>query len=271
MKYKCDMIRDLMSLCADGIASESSQQAVQEHLAECNACAEEWKQLQHAFPHPPQAPMPEEFKKSHQIIKRLRRHRLLISMIMLGIGALLGWFVVFPVYEAGVRLTAKQAAIDAYGYRKTDGSLRIIDETAMPETNKRCFWLTNDNGKLYTVFVKRSLFWSAEAGASEQYRGSNVPDGGLYLLTYGSSEIPDRMLIACYSEDPSVESITLNAYGETQTQEINENRLAVFTYPRTEQSRSGIISGTASNADGAVKYILCYDEGHGYRWTENET
>ncbi len=271
MKYKCDMIRDLMSLCADGIASASSQQAVQEHLEECDACAAEWKKVQQALPCPPQAPMPEEIKKSYRIIKRLRRHRLLISVIMLGIGALLGWFVVFPVYEAGVRLTAKQAAIDAHGYRKMDGSLRIIDETAMPETNKRCFWLTNDKGKLYTVFVKRSLFWSAEAGASVQYRGSNVPDGGLYLLTYGSSEIPDRMLIACFAEDPSVQSITLNAYGESRTQEINENGLAVFSYPRREESPAGIFSGNAFDAEGTVNYILCYDEGRGYYWTENET
>ena len=270
MKYKCDMIRDLMSLCADGIASASSQEAVKEHLAECKACAEEWNQVQKKLPHPPQEPMPEEMKKSHKIIKRLRRHRIVTSVIMLGIGVLVGWFVVFPIYDEGLRLTAKQAAMDAYDFRKTDGSLHIIDETAMPESNKHCYWLTNDNGKLYTIVVKRSLFWSVEEAASWQYRVSNAPIDGLYFFAYGSSGIPDRMLIACFAEDKSVQSITLNAYGETKTQGTNENGLAVFEYPWTENSHPGIISGNASNADGTINYILRFEDGRGYYWTENE-
>ena len=38
MKYDHEIIRDLMPLCIDGIASEKSNAAVQEHIAECAAC-----------------------------------------------------------------------------------------------------------------------------------------------------------------------------------------------------------------------------------------
>ena len=38
MKNNCDMARDLMPLTIDGVASEASQNYVNEHLAECAEC-----------------------------------------------------------------------------------------------------------------------------------------------------------------------------------------------------------------------------------------
>lgn len=38
MKMECDVIRDLMPLCAEKIASEKSSEAVQEHVRECSEC-----------------------------------------------------------------------------------------------------------------------------------------------------------------------------------------------------------------------------------------
>ena len=34
----CDVIRDLMPLCADGVASEESRAAVEAHIRTCEAC-----------------------------------------------------------------------------------------------------------------------------------------------------------------------------------------------------------------------------------------
>ena len=34
----CDVIRDLMPLCADGVASEDSRAAVEAHIRTCEAC-----------------------------------------------------------------------------------------------------------------------------------------------------------------------------------------------------------------------------------------
>ena len=42
MKYRCDMVRDLMPLCLDHEASESSEQTVIERLAECKECTKEF-------------------------------------------------------------------------------------------------------------------------------------------------------------------------------------------------------------------------------------
>ena len=40
MKFNCDVIRDLLPLYQDGVCSESSALAVEEHLAECKACSD---------------------------------------------------------------------------------------------------------------------------------------------------------------------------------------------------------------------------------------
>lgn len=38
MKYPCDIIQDLLPLYLDGVCSEKSKKAVEEHLAECSDC-----------------------------------------------------------------------------------------------------------------------------------------------------------------------------------------------------------------------------------------
>mgnify|MGYP002547768194 CR=1 FL=1 len=38
MKENCEVIRDLLPLVQDGVASEASCRMVQEHLEECEAC-----------------------------------------------------------------------------------------------------------------------------------------------------------------------------------------------------------------------------------------
>ncbi|MBQ8159928.1 MAG: zf-HC2 domain-containing protein [Clostridia bacterium] len=45
MKTDCDIIRDLLPLYADGICSEKSSEAVEEHLHECPECREMLKKL----------------------------------------------------------------------------------------------------------------------------------------------------------------------------------------------------------------------------------
>ena len=45
MKYKCDLIQDLMPLCTDDSASEGSKKAVFEHMAECKTCSEYYQKL----------------------------------------------------------------------------------------------------------------------------------------------------------------------------------------------------------------------------------
>ena len=45
MKYKCDMVKDLMPLCLDHEATEASEQTVIEHLVECKECTKYYEAL----------------------------------------------------------------------------------------------------------------------------------------------------------------------------------------------------------------------------------
>ena len=39
MKYECKMIEDLLPLYKDGVCSQASSHAVEEHIAECPECS----------------------------------------------------------------------------------------------------------------------------------------------------------------------------------------------------------------------------------------
>ena len=264
MKYSCDMIRDLMSLCTDGIASTGSEKAVKEHLSECRNCMEEWQNMNHALPDLPHEPLYEEEKHTLKLIRRIRRHKLVSAVVMLSIGALIGWFGVFMNCDSDLCFTAKQAAIR---YSASDQVLgetpRIVGESTMPEKNKRLYWLISDSGRYHISVVRRKLLWRGYQSVSGNFRGSFEPSEGVYSF---SECIDDKFLIACYAEDKNVESITLMTDGEKKTENLNENGFVVFEYPSETGKQADTITGWAISADGVSYYKLSYDEGRGYCW-----
>ena len=52
MKYNCDIIKDLLPLYCDGVCSEASKSAVEEHLEECCGCNEICKSFADSSPCP---------------------------------------------------------------------------------------------------------------------------------------------------------------------------------------------------------------------------
>ena len=58
MKLNCEVIRDLLPLYAEHIASPASTALVEEHLQECDACRAELEQMQMPVPVLPE-PRPE--------------------------------------------------------------------------------------------------------------------------------------------------------------------------------------------------------------------
>lgn len=45
MKPNCDIIKDLLPLYCDGVCSDASKSAIQEHIEECSSCNEVYKNL----------------------------------------------------------------------------------------------------------------------------------------------------------------------------------------------------------------------------------
>ena len=73
MKNKCNVARDLMPLVIDGVASEESQQYVDEHIAECTECALTYGAMRVELPRANQEKERAEMEKAAKAMKKMRR------------------------------------------------------------------------------------------------------------------------------------------------------------------------------------------------------
>lgn len=80
--FDCDLYIDLMPLVADGVASETSRAALEEHLRQCESCAALYREL------PPTQPASEG--EAEQTLKKIRRRMRLTAWTVLVIAALVG-------------------------------------------------------------------------------------------------------------------------------------------------------------------------------------
>ncbi|MBQ8555858.1 MAG: zf-HC2 domain-containing protein [Clostridia bacterium] len=82
MKNECNVARDLMPLCIDGVASEESQRLVEEHVKACDECANLFAEMHDELP-----PMVDE-KEHAQLdtaakkVKQRRRRRVLTAGLL---------------------------------------------------------------------------------------------------------------------------------------------------------------------------------------------
>ena len=53
MKNECDIVRDLLPLCAEGLASEASRRLVEDHVAACEECRAEYESFNGKTEEPP--------------------------------------------------------------------------------------------------------------------------------------------------------------------------------------------------------------------------
>ena len=98
MKYPCDLIRDLLPLYQDGVCSEESRAAVEEHLRECPSCRAYQTALCEAdglFPVPgeePEQTADQEFRKAaslRAVRKTLLQRQVLAAVLALAVLAVL--------------------------------------------------------------------------------------------------------------------------------------------------------------------------------------
>lgn len=92
MKYDCDIIRDLLPLYAEHIASPASTALVEEHLAQCPACRAELEQLEKPVSVQPELQPDAPLKTIRIALTRRRLHTILVTLlVVLAVG--LGCFV----------------------------------------------------------------------------------------------------------------------------------------------------------------------------------
>ncbi len=89
MNLPCEVILDLIPLCKDGVASTESSRLVEEHIATCKSCLQEYQWVENNKID--DIPMLEE----KQFLKKLRRNTFKLQGVLLMGGAILGVSMTF--------------------------------------------------------------------------------------------------------------------------------------------------------------------------------
>ena len=90
MNIKCEVIRDLLPLYVDGVASEESIALIEEHLRECADCREFLNLLQEDIPDVSGIELAEEAVPLRKIKSKMLRNRVLIVLVTLAFAIIAG-------------------------------------------------------------------------------------------------------------------------------------------------------------------------------------
>ena len=81
MNIKCEVIKDLLPLYVDGVASEESCALIEEHLKECEDCRQYLELLQEDMPDISEVSLADETASLRKIKRRIRRNRVLVVLV----------------------------------------------------------------------------------------------------------------------------------------------------------------------------------------------
>ena len=91
MKHNCEIVRDLLPLYAEQIASPASTALVEEHLAECPACRAELQRMEKPVPVQPEPQVDAPLKTIQIALTRRRVHTILVTLLVV-LAVVLGVF-----------------------------------------------------------------------------------------------------------------------------------------------------------------------------------
>ena len=144
MKYDHDIIRDLMPLVSDGIASPKSEAAVKEHITECEECAAEWKQMQKGIGTDKKED--EEARRYAETAKRVRKHDRRVAACVLAMILCMAFIgAVIASYHDGARFTLRGAM--EYGVQDMRGLETALFGEADTEEKPEITYLGEVMGK----------------------------------------------------------------------------------------------------------------------------
>ena len=268
MKYDHDIIRDLMPLCIDGIASEKSRKAVEEHMAECSECKAEWENMRKDLKPCENIPLSEETAKYKETAKRVKkRHRWVLLkvtcalILALFIGGLIGNH--FDDASFSPKKIAKQFIGEWCDISEAD--IIFLGTIKSPDGQFEATFALVDRPGLSTMFAEstadrcdllRMGMWSGTGGSWEVLQ----EDKG--IIETGASFSADNETkyngyTAYYVTDDRIKEISFEEYGETYTLYPDKNGFCGVGFTITDQEQFEnykICKGTATDENGKVLY-----------------
>lgn len=265
MKYECDVIRDLMPLCAEGMASEASERTMQAHLAECRDCAEEWESFKDGSAPFPETEVPEETKQYAKTAKRVKHRiiRLIVIAVVTTVLVLVGIMLVNTFVIAGGRFTPHAAARSGLKKNSFNDPVESIS-TFYPADGTESICIlrytdpeTNQEKLLATYTFRAGICWFLGGVLGDM----EIPaEKGVYAVTH-------PLRFAYYDSyyyfvtDPAVTEITLTCGDKTYTSQVAADAspdlfCQIYLDHRYRTIGEETVTGTACDADGNVLYTL---------------
>lgn len=250
MKYRCDMVKDLMPLCLDHAAAESSEQTVIEHLAECKECTKYYEALGKEM-----ELIEEQSEKDNKYVllaAKIRKRRTRVGVLIF-ISCWIFCFVCLN-YVSGYRLNSKAAA-------DLSGRLNFESEIiASFEWKDDYHFYIYDSYSCYDVIGVEKT-WH---GWKKTDSCLNWPKWSMYDENLGI-EIAGALCHFRYYEgvqifpvipyDQNVKTVEVTCYEQTQTKEVKTGEVALFTFDAI-YGQSNTVEATAYDAYGNIIYRL---------------
>ena len=188
MKISCNIIRDLLPLYAEDLASEDTRTLVEAHLFDCAECTDILESMKQKTPVPVET-TPESLNKVKQLIRRKRILSVMVALLTLITLASLVFTFLFTPFQ----LTMEQALDDFYV--REDGAI-VIDYspyvTGRSQSGWNENWFINQYSTRFDIILgnNRPSMWSLYGGdgivtEEERQRYENIE------IHYGRWATPD--------------------------------------------------------------------------------
>lgn len=161
---ECNIVRDLMPLCAEGLGAEDSQEFIWHHIGNCPACARRWHQCKEEV----LAPLsfdPEVEKRAIKKALRRDRWKTVFLTLLISIGTI-AVFVVFHLYLWGILDPIEVAYASPNGQR----ILEVVERDAARNHGEGYmikFQLKGDNGGVNQYSTDWDSFTAHWAGDND--------------------------------------------------------------------------------------------------------
>ena len=183
MKLECDVIRDLLPLYAEKLASPASSALVEQHLSECPACRAELEQMEKPVPVQPEPQPDAPLKNIRSSLNRRRLRTMLCSFAAaLALAAVcgFGWYG----YTACDRVSFFDARLQAYYQQAENGANGWVLETRAEDVYLKpthADWHYEDTDLLRSTGWMRTDH-SAVVDAADMTAAFNGQDGTWYAV-----------------------------------------------------------------------------------------
>lgn len=166
MKVSCDIIKDLLPLYAENLTSQASNEMVDDHLCECDACTRQLGILKKAA----QIPVEVSTGALKRVEDTIRRRRILavLTALMFVVTLFMGGALLL---DARIYLTAEQAVSSVE--LRDDGSVFIEFTNYVIGSGSTMDSDTKNIGFLAWSNLRKLLFSSKERISYEQWRAVN--------------------------------------------------------------------------------------------------